>query len=282
MSGVDPRAVASALGLTGITSAEPVTGGAYTAVWRVEHRSGVHALRVFPPGDDDVCEREAAVMEFVSSAGYPAPSVHVRGSWRSHPALLLSWIPGEPVAVAVMRQPERVAEIGVEFGRTQARLHALAAKPAVLESRASWINWSGPHDARLVEYLQREQRSRFLIHLDFHVLNVMLDGERISGVLDWVNAHLGDPRADVARTVAILLLDMGNPADPPLLHPESIWRKFERAWRRGYEEVGGPLGDLAPWYAWAGSSMQHDLAERYSTDELAHVRRWTEEQLKRV
>jgi aminoglycoside phosphotransferase (APT) family kinase protein len=279
MNDVDPSSVAQALGLSGVTSAEPVAGGFDTAVWHIEAATGPCALRVFREGHDAVCEREAAVMEALVAVGYPVPRVHARGMWRQRPALLLSWIPGEPVAVAVVRRPDRAAEIGAAFGRTQARLHALAPRPEALRCRGSWIDWSGPHDAGLVDYLKREERSPCVIHLDFHVMNVMVDGGRISGVLDWVNAHLGDARADVARSTSILLLDMGHPAEPPLLHPESVWRTFERAWRRGYEELAGPLGDLAPWYAWAGSVMQHDLADRHSTHELRHVRQWTQEWL---
>src|SRR5438132_39917 len=39
-----------------------------------------------------------------------------------------------------------------------------------------------------------------LLHLDYHLLNVMTDRSRVTGVLDWTNARAGDPRADLART----------------------------------------------------------------------------------
>jgi hypothetical protein len=32
---------------------------------------------------------------------------------------------------------------------------------------------------------------------------------------------------------------------------------------------------MAPFYAWAGMAMQHDLAARFKPAELAHVERWT-------
>jgi hypothetical protein len=70
---------------------------------------------------------------------------------------------------------------------------------------------------------------------------------------------------------------MGDFADPPLLHPKSLPNVFTWGWRRGYEGLAGPPADLAPWYAWAGSVMRHDLAHRYTNDEMVRVQRWTEE-----
>jgi len=54
----------------------------------------------------------------------------------------------------------------------------------------------------------------------------------------------------------------------------------ERGWRRGYEEVAGPLGDLTPFFAWGGVVMERDLRPRPGRpgiDEayFARVRRWT-------
>jgi aminoglycoside phosphotransferase (APT) family kinase protein len=282
MNGIDPVAVARALGLSGTISTERVLGGADTAIWRIEHDTDHYALRVFRPGEDTVCEGEVDAIEAIGAMGYPVPRVHAHGRWHDRSALLLSWIHGRPVAVAVSHQPERAEAIGVQCGRMQARLHALPAPPTLIKRELPWMEWKGPHDARLIGHLKRGERSPCLIHLDFHPLNVMLDGTRISGVLDWVNAHIGDARADVARTATILQLDMGNPMDPPLLRPESVWQTFEQGWQRGYEDVAGPLGDLSPWYAWAGSVMQHDLAHRYAADELRHVRRWTEQWLERA
>jgi len=87
-------------------------------------------------------------------------------------------------------------------------------------------------------------------------------------VLDWTNAHAGDPRADFARTVTILRLS------PPRggAGERAMRLLLELGWRYGY----GPLpSDMAPFYAWAGAAMQHDLAGRFSGAELAHVRRWS-------
>jgi hygromycin-B 4-O-kinase len=48
---------------------------------------------------------------------------------------------------------------------------------------------------RLVEYCPEE---RALVHADLHFDNLLADGRRITGVIDWGNACYGDPLYDVA------------------------------------------------------------------------------------
>src|SRR6185503_6141739 len=101
-----------------------------------------------------------------------------------------------------------------------------------------------------------------LLHLDFHPLNVLGDGRRLTAVLDWTNAHAGDPRADFARTVTILRLS------PPWGDRKQRFGRalFEALWRLGY---GPPGPEMPAFYAWAGGAMLDDLAARYSSEDLA-------------
>ena len=64
----------------------------------------------------------------------------------------------------------------------------------------------------LREALQRitERASRFrsspqsIVHMDYHPLNVMVHGVRVTGVIDWVNTDVGDRHLDAAMTAVIL------------------------------------------------------------------------------
>lgn len=49
-------------------------------------------------------------------------------------------------------------------------------------------------------------------------------GPRITGVLDWENARAGDPRADLARTVSILLLEARGHTVRPARNEGRAWR----------------------------------------------------------
>ncbi|MGH7926072.1 MAG: phosphotransferase [Candidatus Binatus sp.] len=43
-----------------------------------------------------------------------------------------------------------------------------------------------------------------LVHMDYHPQNVMVNGVRVTGVIDWVNTDVGDRHLDAAMTAVIL------------------------------------------------------------------------------
>jgi aminoglycoside phosphotransferase (APT) family kinase protein len=272
---IDPRAILETLGRGDATAVVPVRAGSDTAIWRVESAGHLYALRVFPPGREDDCEREIAVMQAALAGGIPVPRVHAAGTWRDRSVLLLSWLPGRPMAEELRARPWRAWKLGVQFGRMQVAIHAVPA-PGVLRQRLdTWIAWAGPAEESLqVRLRAAEHRADALLHLDYHPLNVMTDGTRVSGVLDWTNARAGDPRADAARTVTILRVDMQGGGVSRVLERGVRWL-FERGWRHGYVQAAEPLGDLALFYAWAGAVMGRDLAHKRGPRELARIHHWT-------
>jgi aminoglycoside phosphotransferase (APT) family kinase protein len=236
----------------------PATGGFATSVWRIEPGQQKFALRVFRAHERHVLEREVAVMRAAAAGGIPVPRVHAIGLYDERPAVLLDWCRGSPI----IAQPW----LAVAFGRLHRRLHSVRAPVGV---RTDWIDWPRAAESSVAERLRAlPLRGDRLLHLDFHPLNVLGDGLQLTAVLDWTNAHAGDPRADFARTVTILRLS-------PPWGDRKEWlgrRLFEVGWRLGY---GPPGPDMAPFYRWAAGAMLHDLAGRYSSAELAPIRAWS-------
>lgn len=277
---LDPYAILEALGITDVTRASRAHGGTDTAIWRVQRADGAYALRVFHEGEERDREREQTVMRAARAAGLAVPEVHAAGCWRGRPALLLTWLPGRPIADELKRRPWRAWRIGAAFGRAQADMHALTAPSPLSDHPDAWIDWLGPDHPKLAERLrQGSHRGAALLHLDYHPYNVLTDGERVTGMLDWRNAMAGEPRADAARTSAILRIDYSG--RPSMVERALRWL-FERGWRAGYEERAGPLGDMSLYYAWAGAVMQRDLASKRATADLARIQRWTARQWTRA
>jgi aminoglycoside phosphotransferase (APT) family kinase protein len=276
---LDPHAILAHLGITDVQSVEPVTGGSDTAIWRVRWGDKLYALRVFRPEQRETAERERAAMQTAHAGGVTIPDVIRHGIWENHPVFLLSWIDGQPLAHALRQNPAKLWTLGTAFGREQAAIHRL--NPPDHFDPNSWIEWAGDEPelkARLYELLSRKTA---LLHLDYHPLNVMAHGSTISGVLDWANAHAGDPRADFARTYTILRVEPYTPHGDSLLMAV-VRRILERAWRHGYLQAGGNLDDMALFYAWAGAVMVRDLSPRIGkpgfwlqSHHLDPVRAWT-------
>jgi aminoglycoside phosphotransferase (APT) family kinase protein len=286
---LNPADILAALGLTGVDAIAPVHGGTDTALWRVEHGPAVSALRVFRPAQAASFDREIEALEIARQAHLPVPEIRASAVWRDRPILLLSWCPGVTLAQAIRRQPWRVWSLGLAFGRTQAQIHRVVIRARRQNQPADWTSWAGPQEQRLQSVLQQLARpDPALLHLDYHPLNVLTDGKRITAVLDWANSRLGDPRADVARTYTILMVEPYAPGRQP--PPVSLVRRLlARSWRRGYEHVAGELSDMAPFYAWAGAVMAHDLAPRVSDPQswwqprhLEHIQSWTSRWQRRV
>jgi aminoglycoside phosphotransferase (APT) family kinase protein len=280
---IDPRPILTSLGLPDSARATPVTGGADTALWRVEVGEDAYALRILTATQHNRARAELAAMRAAAGAGVPVPRCVGEGIWWERPVMLFSWCPGQPMGEALLRDPDpaRVAQLGRAFGRTQAAIHAVPAPPDLETAAASWLTWLPPDPALRDLLRQRAVRSSALLHLDYHPLNVLVEGGEVSGVIDWANTRAGDPRADLARTAAILRF-APVPADVPKDTVSAVHRAVTVGWRQGYREVAGPTPGLSPFLAWAGQAMIHDLTPRLGRPDLpwltpaylSRVERW--------
>ena len=272
---IHPHTILQFLNFPSPTTIDTVQGGTDTTLWRVTYPEATYALRLLTKGHLHIYEREIAVMQTASAAGLPVPQIHAHNIWQDHPVLLLSWLPGKPLAHELLAHPWKAWHLGYQFGQMQARIHALSA-PQQLLQETSWIDWQlAPHEEALRNSLRSlPSITNRILHLDYHFLNVMTDGRTITGVLDWTNAHAGDPRADLARTYSIM--QVGIPRNGLLSgFIMMVIRVFEHGWRRGYEQKAGPQKDLSLFYAWAGALMEQDLREKRGPADLARIHRWT-------
>jgi aminoglycoside phosphotransferase (APT) family kinase protein len=269
---IDPTAILASLGISGASSVAPVTGGADTLIWRIEHNGKSYALRLFRADQQEASRREVIAMRAAASIA-PVPKIIAQGLWQDRPAVLLEWCEGEPLLHYLMAHPEAVHDLGVEFGRLHAHLNAVPAPSDLTPPMAlfDYVQWLDPTLADRMRALPPQPPA--LLHLDYHFLNVLTDGKRITAVIDWVNAMPGDPRADFARTVSIFRIAPFAPRSHEL---HWMRRTFERVWRQGYLEVAGTLTDLPLFYAIAGKAMLPEYAPRVaSPDQLNPLRRWT-------
>lgn len=272
---LEPLEILSSLGMDGTPTVTAVQGGFDMALWKVEYEGQNYALRVFGTGRQQDYEREQAVMAAARSAGLPVPEVQRAGLWQGHPALLMTWLSGHTVADELYMRPWHLWRVGVVFGRMQAAIHAVPAPRLLQQQPEAWMTWKCVSEQTLHQCLRHLRPDKgALLHLDYHPRNVLTDGKQITGIVDWANAHAGDPRADAARTVSILRVD--PTVRKPLLQ-QLGWRIFELAWRIGYHRAGGHLKEMSLFYAWAGTVLQRDLAPRYQhiPQELAPACHWT-------
>jgi aminoglycoside phosphotransferase (APT) family kinase protein len=92
---------------------------------------------------------------------------------------------------------------------------------------------------------------RSFIHRDFHPGNVLWRGTGVSGVVDWANASLGSPEADVGHCRINIARHLGHEVADQLAA-----RYRERSGRGAYEpywdlvDAVGMLDDAGPDRGW--------------------------------
>lgn len=123
---------------------------------------------------------------------------------------------GDPSVAAWGADPEQRNAIGRQLAAALGALHSVAPPAAVRASahaqlksylrhwRDLWQNLGAPHEPGLAlafDWLERNVPARIerlaWVHGDFAPYNALQDDGRLSAVIDWEFAHLGDPAEDV-------------------------------------------------------------------------------------
>jgi aminoglycoside phosphotransferase (APT) family kinase protein len=240
------------------------------------------AVRVRPSARHQDSEREARILALAREARIPCPRVCQLLATAEGSVLVTSWEPGRPLLEEVLTMPDEAHRLGRLAGGMQARLHAWAPPPDQV-SHHSWASPRSPHEAALLGACPVAGRA--LLHLDYHPLNVLTDGQAITAVVDWVNAAIGDPRQDLARSLAILLLAFRFHPDAPE-GVADLAILMARGWWDGYREASGrdDWDSFPAFLAWAGAATLRDLQSKTAPEPYQRMqetaRRW--EQLKTI
>jgi aminoglycoside phosphotransferase (APT) family kinase protein len=252
----------SALSGTDVLSAEQLSGGSSNSSWLVTTPKGRYAVRLYPYSDI-AAYSQVELLRYLAGQSYPVPEVAFVGTHEAHHLLALSWVEGSTAVEALLARPDEAEGFGRAFGEAHARLHAV---PVTSEMRAALQAVTPEPPASI----------GVLIHLDCHLLNVMMSEKGlVVSVIDWENVRLGDARYDVARTLSILCADPSIRALPGALR--QVVRRFRKGYLRGYEQAAGAeaLARLEPFLAWSGHFMLRDFEGRLDARGRASITRWT-------
>lgn len=214
-----------------LTYAEPLTqlqGGYETETYRVMLQNGPShlppalVLRLYPTSfGTNNATWESTVQRVLAATGYPVPNVYLTCTDMTvlgGAFFLMEFLPGHPLMMAPAET------VPTRLGKLHAALHQLDSAPlrtaltaagvaptayhldrrmAQLTDAASAHPWLQPLVTWLHEHRPAEPTTLAICHGDFHPLNILVDGERVTAVLDWPNFLLADPVLDVATTLLL-------------------------------------------------------------------------------
>ncbi|WP_433718595.1 phosphotransferase family protein [Actinoplanes sp. CA-051413] len=154
-------------------------------------------------------KRTDVEVEAMALAPIPTPAV----LWRKPPVLAIAAVPGK--ALGVLGEPSTASPAAwAAAGAAARKLHDAPLPPwrgrkvddiaADLESECAWLLANGvlPTDLivrnrKIAEAALRSYTPKF-VHGDFQITHVFVDGDELTGVIDWSEAAQGDPLHDLA------------------------------------------------------------------------------------
>jgi aminoglycoside phosphotransferase (APT) family kinase protein len=218
-------------GCTALSAVERQSGGAGQETYRLavsiddEERSlalrranGGHYVEPYEghPG----LATEALLMQQARLAGIPAPEIHhvLTRDDELGDGIVMGWVEGEGLGARIVRSDEFATirpQLAYECGRILARIHAIDLDASGLRERLSviqpkrfiqrmWDRYQAIDTAQpMIDYAARwlmanipDKVELTLVHSEFRNGNFMISPDGIEAVLDWEEAHIGDPMRD--------------------------------------------------------------------------------------
>jgi len=206
-----------------------------------------------PPG-------QVALLDAAARAGVPVSTVLAHGhddpvlgaAWTIVQALAGTTDPSQLIAAA---SKDGAAELIDSLAAALAAVHRMPADPALAplvedplaQLRAVYDGLGEPHPTFELAFRalggDRPPQRRALVHGDFRMGNLMVAGDRVTGVLDWELTHVGDPAEDLGW-LCVPAWRFGRPDLPAagLGTREQLLAAYER-----HSGVAVPIAELRRW-----------------------------------
>ena len=263
--------VSTALGVdAAVENLRALTGGASRSTWAFdavtpEERRAL-ILRIGPPDDMHASmELEARVQAVAAAAGTPVPHVLVADNSAAalgNPFLICEEVEGETIARRIERQLEKAggqtarSRLLSQCAQALAAIHRADADDPELATQDQLTEWRSRLDAMGDTTATFEWAFRWLaanrpapspphlVHGDYRMGNLIVDGSDLAAVLDWELVHVGEVYEDLAW-FCIRAWRFGAPADRAAGGLGSV-----EDFLCGYEQAGGTAVDRAAFHWW--------------------------------
>jgi uncharacterized protein (TIGR02172 family) len=156
-------------------------------------------------------QREACIARAVHAAGLPVPAVGNVQEIDGRLGLVYERVEGATMLEVLATKPRQFARHARSLATLHAQMHGVTGisdLPSQRQRLRDKIQEANELETELKEAslmaLEQMPESDRLCHGDFHPKNVLIT-DKGPIIIDWIDATLGNPLADVARTSIILL-----------------------------------------------------------------------------
>lgn len=178
-------------------------------------------LKLFYTGTPFVAiEREVAISRAIRDSGVSAPDIFEINEHEGRTGIVYEWVNGPTLLEVLVADFGTAGESALEMAEWHAAMHRRRAAdlPNLKERLAGRIEIADglpdPYRKHVLRQLGGLPEGESLCHGDFHPGNIILtEGGAVT--IDWNDASLGDPAADVARSLFLLTGSAPQEALPP-------------------------------------------------------------------
>ncbi|HET9876184.1 MAG TPA: phosphotransferase family protein [Mycobacterium sp.] len=243
-----------------------LSGGASRSTWAFDAVTDAGRrtliLRTGPPDDTHASmELEARAQAAAAVTGTPVPHILLADDSAAalgNPFLICDLINGETIVRRIFRQLDDAGRERLlhQCAQALAAIHRADPSDAGLSAEDQLTAWRGRLDAMGDTTATFEWAFRWLaahrplpsavhlVHGDFRMGNLIVDGSDLAAVLDWELVHIGEAAEDLAW-FCIRAWRFGAPADRGAGGLGSIG-----AFLRAYEQAGGTPVDRVAFHWW--------------------------------
>jgi aminoglycoside phosphotransferase (APT) family kinase protein len=195
-------------------------------------------IKLFRPDYDFALDMEVERTRAVHDAGIAAPAVMGVITVNGRRGIVMERLDGPTLLEDLVARRQHAKTTGALTAEVHVAIHRSTAN---LPRLASATDAPDP------------SHGDSLLHLDLHPGNVLATSSRLV-VIDWVNAHLGPPGADVARSVmAIRYQALG--VRGAIVTEREVRQAVLDGYLNRYRELAGLPPDLEAWLARAAVSL---------------------------
>jgi aminoglycoside phosphotransferase (APT) family kinase protein len=196
-----------------LTLAGRAPGGESGSAWIVEGPGGARYLLKADSGSEFRIDDAIAITSCLRERGYPLPAYRFSGRDGETRYIVRELIAGEPMQLSgkhVARLLE-LNDLQTDAAAGIATDWPAAIIESVLNGFRDWcvLDTLRYHSAETAAMLAKLQalvqanaagtyRTTDAVHFDFNTANILVDGDRIAGVIDWEGARAGDRAFDIA------------------------------------------------------------------------------------
>lgn len=225
-------------------------------VWR----AGASVIKLYVPLWSADAEVEVAMLDHLAGTGLPVPELEARGTQGAFPYVIMSHLPGRPTGeVWPALDPRTRLRLAAQMGEQIARLHALPVPglpvrtltcealvaerlPLVLAEQAD-RGAGNPLLVRIADTVDAlgpvPPAESVLLHADLTADHFLVEGERITGLIDFADAFVGPWTYELAAPASFtvtgdpdaqraLLDGMGRAPGPELTRAVRAWALLHR------------------------------------------------------